>query len=146
MANLEVEGLNEMAKIMSKLEGLPDEYAEELLTEGGNIIAKNIRNLAARFSHAFTGNMIASIKLNRKIGEDKYGAKFVTVEAGGTERRGKEKARSMSNGQKAFWANYGTSKQAGTRFWNKGEQAAEKEMQAVFDRKVEQIYLEKGIK
>lgn len=146
MANLEVDGLNELADVLSKLDGFPDEYGEELLVEGGNIIAKNIKSFAARFGHSNTGRMISNIKLKRKLGEDKYGVKFVTVEAGGTERRGKKKPRSMSNAQKAFWANYGTSKQAGTRFWNKGEQAAEKEMQTVFERKIAQIYLKKGIK
>ena len=146
MANMEVDGLNELAKTLSKLYNFTDEYGTELLTEGGNIIAKNIKNSAARYGHSRTGRMIRNIQLKRKLSEDKYGTKFVTVEAPGTEPRGKKKPRTMSNAQKAFWANYGTSKQAGTRFWNKGEQAADKEMQTVFERKIEQTYLEKGIK
>lgn len=143
MASFEVGGIQQAEAMLNELASIPDDYAETLLFDGGEILARHIRTEAMRAGHVDTGSMVKGIKLKRKVVIDKDGVKYVTISAVGSSRR---KDKSMGNAQKAFWANYGTSKQPGTRFWDKGEQAAEKEMQQVFDNKMDQIYIQKGIK
>lgn len=143
MADIEIDGMDQTAAMLEKLEHLPEEFAENLLFDGGEILARHIKAQAIRAAHIDTGSMVKGIRLKRKVAEDKYGAKYVTISAVGSSRR---KDKTMGNAQKAFWANYGTSKQPGSRFWDKGEQDAEKEMQQTFDRKMDQIYIQKGIK
>lgn len=143
MANFEVGGIQQAEAMLNELTSIPDDYAETLLFDGGEILARHIRTEAMRAGHVDTGSMVKGIRLKRKVVIDKDGVKYVTISAVGSSRR---KDKSMGNAQKAFWANYGTSKQPGTRFWDKGEQAAEKEMQQVFDNKMDQIYIQKGIK
>lgn len=143
MANVEMDGIQQVETVLNKLASIPEEEAQTLLFDGGEILARHIRTEAMRAGHVDTGSMVKGIRVKRKIVIDKDGAKYVTISAVGSSRR---RNQTMGNAQKAFWANYGTSKQPGTRFWDKGEQAAEKEMQQVFDNKMDQIYIQKGIK
>lgn len=143
MANMEVGGIDQASEMLEKLANMPVEYGDDFLFDGGEIIARHIKAQAIRAGHKNTGSMLKGIRLKRKVLEDKDGTKYVTISAIGSSKR---KNKTMGNAQKAFWANYGTSKQPGSRFWDKGEQDAEKEMQQTFERKMDQIYIQKGIK
>ena len=140
MASFTYSGADSLMKQLDELSRI--EFGDKLLYQGADIIVKRVKENIVRAGHVRSGSMLGNISYKRAIKTDKNGSRSVTIASMKKDGQGKE---ARFNAYKAFWANYGTSKQAGTRFWNNAEQAAEKEIEIANNELVEKYFKEKGL-
>ena len=131
MGRLELDGLDEAVEEMKRMGELTGEAANAMLMAGAAWIAQGIEKAAKREGHERSGDLIESIGY---AGSPKYVMDVPTIEI---YARGKDKE-GVSNMDKAFVNNYGTTKLDDTHFWKEGE--AEAEPSAV--RGMEQVWSE----
>lgn len=118
MARLELEGLDETVEAMKRMGELTGQAANAMLMAGAAWIAQGIEKAARREGHKRSGDLIESIGYSAS---PKYVLDVPTIEvyARGKDREG------VSNMDKAFVNNFGTTKLDETRFWEEGETEAE---------------------
>lgn len=118
MARLELEGLDETIETMKQMGELTKTAANAMLMAGAAWIAQGLEKAAKREGHKDSGDMIRSIGYNAS---PKYVQDVPTIEiyARGSDREG------VSNMDKAFVNNFGTSKLDDTHWWEEGEAEAE---------------------
>lgn len=130
MARLELDGLDETIEAMQQMGELTGQTANAMLMAGAAWIAQGLEQAARREGHKRSGDMIESIGYSAS---PKYVMDVPTIQiyARGRDREG------VSNMDKAFVNNYGTTKLDATAWWEEGEQAAEpdavKAMEEVWD-------------
>lgn len=122
MARLELDGLDAAVEEMKRMGELTGEAANAMLMTGAAWIAQGIEKAAKREGHERSGDLIESIGYNAS---PKYVMDVPTIEI---YARGKD-SEGVSNMDKAFVNNYGTTKLDETLFWEEGE--AEAELDAV---------------
>lgn len=118
MARLELEGLDETIESMKQMGELTGKTANAMLMAGAAWIAQGLERAARREGHKRSGDMIKSIGYNAR---PKYVQDIPTIQvyARGRDREG------VSNMDKAFVNNYGTTKLDATEWWEEGEAEAE---------------------
>ena len=118
MARLELEGLDETVEAMKQMGELTGQAANAMLMAGAAWIAQGLEKAAKREGLKRWGDMIESIGYNAS---PKYVEDVPTIEvyARGSDREG------VSNMDKAFVNNFGTSKLDDTHWWEEGEAEAE---------------------
>ena len=118
MARLELDGLDETIEAMRQMGELTGKTANAMLMAGAAWIAQGLEKAAKREGHEDSGDMIASIGYNNS---PKYVQDVPTIQvyARGRDREG------VSNMDKAFVNNYGTTKLDATEWWEEGEAEAE---------------------
>ena len=118
MARLELDGLDRAVDEMKRMGELTGQAANAMLMVGAAWIAQGLEKAAKREGHKDSGDMIESIGYNAS---PKYVEDVPTIEvyARGRDREG------VSNMDKAFVNNFGTSKLDDTHWWEEGEAEAE---------------------
>ena len=118
MARLELDGLDETSEARRQMGELTGKTANAMLMAGAAWIAQGLEKAAKREGHEDSGDMIASIGYNNS---PKYVQDVPTIQvyARGRDREG------VSNMDKAFVNNYGTTKLDATEWWEEGEAEAE---------------------
>lgn len=118
MARLELDGLDETIEAMKQMGELTGQTANAMLMAGAAWIAQGLEKAARREGHKQSGDMILSIGYNAS---PKYVDDIPTIQvyARGRDREG------VSNMDKAFVNNYGTTKLDDTHWWEEGEAEAE---------------------
>ena len=118
MARLELDGLDRAVEEMKRRGELTGAAANAMLMAGAAWIAQGIEKAAKREGHERSGDLIESIGY---AASPKYVLDVPTIEiyARGRDREG------VSNMDKAFVNNFGTTKLDDTRFWEEGEAEAE---------------------
>lgn len=118
MAKLELDGLDRAIEEMKRMGELTGAAANAMLMAGAAWIAEGIEKAAKREGHERSGDLIESIGY---AASPKYVLDVPTIEiyARGRDREG------VSNMDKAFVNNFGTTKLDDTRFWEEGEAEAE---------------------
>ena len=118
MARLELDGLDRAVEEMKRMGELTGAAANAMLMAGAAWIAQGIEKAAKREGHERSGDLIESIGY---AASPKYVLDVPTIEiyARGKDREG------VSNMDKAFVNNFGTTKLDDTRFWEEGEAEAE---------------------
>ena len=118
MARLELDGLDRTVDEMKRMGELTGQAANAMLMVGAAWIAQGLEKAAKREGHKDSGDMIESIGYNAS---PKYVMDVPTIEvyARGRDREG------VSNMDKAFVNNFGTSKLDDTHWWEEGEAEAE---------------------
>lgn len=118
MARLELDGLDRAVEEMKRMGELTGAAANAMLMAGAAWIAQGIEKAAKREGHERSGDLIESIGY---AASPKYVMDVPTIEiyARGRDREG------VSNMDKAFVNNFGTTKLDDTRFWEEGEAEAE---------------------
>lgn len=118
MARLELDGLDRAVEEMERMGELTGAAANAMLMAGAAWIAQGLEKAAKREGHKDSGDMIASIGYNAS---PKYVQDVPTIQvyARGRDRKG------VSNMDKAFVNNFGTTKLDETEWWEEGEAEAE---------------------
>lgn len=118
MARLELDGLDRAVEEMKRMGELTGAAANAMLMVGAAFIAQGIEKAAKREGHYRSGDLIESIGYSAS---PKYVLDVPTIEvyARGRDREG------ISNMDKAFVNNFGTTKLDDTHFWEEGEAEAE---------------------
>ncbi|MBQ8617638.1 MAG: hypothetical protein IJ418_09000 [Clostridia bacterium] len=118
MARLELDGLDEAVESMKQMGEATGKAANAMLMVGAAWIAQGLEKAAKREGHKDSGDMIESIGYSAS---PKYVQDIPTIEvyARGRDREG------VSNMDKAFVNNFGTTKLDDTHWWEEGEEEAE---------------------
>lgn len=118
MARIELDGLDRAVEEMKRMGELTGAAANAMLMVGAAFIAQGIEKAAKREGHDRSGDLIESIGYSAS---PKYVLDVPTIEvyARGRDREG------VSNMDKAFVNNFGTTKLDDTHFWEEGEAEAE---------------------
>lgn len=118
MARLELDGLDQTIEDMKRMGEMTGQAANAMLMAGAAWIAQGLEKAAKREGHKRSGDMIESIGYPAS---PKYVLDTPTIEiyARGSDREG------VSNMDKAFVNNYGTTKLDDTHWWEEGEEEAE---------------------
>lgn len=138
----ETTGIDDLISKLDHMGELTDEISEDLLFSSGDILVKHIKENMVRAGHVRTSSMLNNVKFKRKIKRLDDGQRVITVMS--MKKAGQSKKQRL-NAYKAFWANYGTSKQAGTRFWDKGVMEAQPEIEAEQMKITKEYMQKKGI-
>lgn len=138
----ETAGIDDLISKLDHMGELTDEISEELLFSSGDILVKHIKENMVRAGHVRTSSMLDNVKFKRKVKRLDDGRSVITVMS--MKKAGQSKTQRF-NAYKAFWANYGTSKQAGTRFWDKGVAEAQPEIEAEQMKIIKDHMQQKGI-
>lgn len=140
MADFTYSGLD---SLMSQLDYAAKlDISEEMLYQGADIIVDRVKDNIIRAGHVRTRKMLDNVKYKRKIKKGKDGVPYVSIASMKKDGQGKE---ARFNAYKAFWANYGTSNQIATHFWDKAEMEAEPEIEKAGNELIEKYYKEKGL-
>ena len=137
MAKLTNIGSDELSNILTQISSGVEEYAEEILEEAAKIAVKKVKESTIKHGHVDSGEMFKNIGAS-KIKRNKDGKPYIQIMSFKKSGQGKQQ---RDNAYKALWLNYGTSHKGkkrivGDRFWDKGIEAAEKELES----KAEQIH------
>lgn len=118
MARLELDGLDQTIERMKEMGEMAGAAAKAMLMVGAAWIAQGLEKAARREELMRTGDLIASIgyPASPKYVED---APTIQIYARGKDREG------VSNMDKAFVNNFGTTKLDATQWWEEGEAEAE---------------------
>ena len=118
MARLELDGLDRAVEEMKRMGELTGAAANAMLMAGAAWIAQGFEKASKREGHERSGDLIESIGY---AASPKYVLDVPTIEiyARGRDREG------VSNMDKAFVNNFGTTKLDDTRCWEEGEAEAE---------------------
>ena len=103
MADFNVTGLDDVMKEMMSHQQAAEEAIPEMLNAGADILIKAQKSEVQSMKLVDTGDMMKSIK-GDKIKKDKDGNSYIDVYPKGKDRKG------VRNAEKAFIAEYGTSK------------------------------------
>ena len=103
MADFNVTGLDDVMKEMMQHQQAAEEAIPEMLNAGADILVKAQKSEVQSMKLVDTGDMMKSIK-GDKIKKDKDGNSYIDVYPKGKDRKG------VRNAEKAFIAEYGTSK------------------------------------
>ena len=118
MARLERDGLDAAVEEMKRMGELTGEAVNAMLMVGAAWIAQGIEKAAKREGHERSGDLIESIGY---AASPKYVMDVPTIQVYARGRDGE----GISNMDKAFVNNYGTTKLDDTHFWEEGEAEAE---------------------
>ena len=103
MADFNVTGLDDVMKEMMSHQQAAEAAIPEMLNAGADILIKTQKGEIQSMKLVDTGDMMKSIK-GGKIKKDKDGNSYIDVYPKGKDRKG------VRNAEKAFIAEYGTSK------------------------------------
>ena len=103
MADFNVTGLDDVIKEMMSHQQAAETAIPEMLNAGADILVKAQKSEVQSMKLVDTGDMMKSIK-GDKIKKDKDGNSYIDVYPKGKDRKG------VRNAEKAFIAEYGTSK------------------------------------
>lgn len=121
--NSRVEGADELLRDLRKLGNEMDAVHREMLKAGGEVMADSWRQEIERRGFVKSGSMRDNVRYKLKSGKGK--SLRAEVSSYGTDGRG------MSNGTKAFYLHYGTSRGIKPSHWiDAAEQDADPKVQA----------------
>lgn len=130
MAQMTINGMEEVIREMGRMGQLTGEVADEMLLEGGKVMKTAWQDKIKRFGHVDTGDMKKSVRGTKKP-KVVMGVKTLEVYPRGKDHKG------VRNAEKAFVLHYGKSTKAGSHFVEavveEGAPAAEKAMAARWD-------------
>lgn len=141
MANIKIEGMDELILTLQKADIFDEETQKEMLNAGANITIANISDemIKSRFS---IGHLTTKLT-KTKIKKNKYGEPQIGVTAKGKNAYGTRNATIL------FVLNYGRSKKygeiIGDYFWTKGVRKSEKEIQKRLEEITKEKLKERGL-
>lgn len=142
MANLQVEGMNEMIHAIAEMDLFDTEMQQELLYAAGDIAVRELWERVRTSGFDF-GGYKNKIKYSKKIKRDKNDLPYITVTVSGKNEHGVRRALIV------FVANYGRAKAygeiVGTYFWTRGSQAVSQEVQKEFEKIINEKLRERGL-
>lgn len=143
MADLQTRGIDKLIAALGGLGTIGEEVAEDLLFTSGDILVDHIKKQIVEKDHIDTGSMLKNVTFRRKIKPTKNGnGKYISVLSLKKSGQGKQ---ARQNAYKAFWANYGTKKQKGTRFWSIAVKQSQPQIEAAQEKIIKNFIQEKGL-
>lgn len=144
MAEISFDGVRELEKNLGALVGELDSIQDDMLEEGGKIIAESWKTELERAGHRDTGRLISSVSVHRK--QLRTGDKSVEIYPKGNHPTHKDgKGKPMRMAAIAFILHYGRSGHSGSRFVTKAEMAAEAKIEKRITSLIKQKINEKGL-
>lgn len=148
MAAFNVDGVGSLGSQLKSYADDLDSFTDELLIEGGQVIAKEWKREAENAGHrdpSHNDHMIDAIKPG-KPKNNKYGDRTIDVFPRGTypDRRDGN-GQKISHAKVAAILNYGRSDLDGSGFVKKAEKAAEKQLQSLENSFLEEYTKKKGL-
>lgn len=148
MAGFEITGLHDLSRSLTAYANGLDELTDQLLVEGAEKITKEWKREAEAAGHRdpeHSNHMIDSIKPG-KPKDNKYGERIIDVfPRGNYPDRRDGKGRKVSHAKVAAILNYGQSDLQGSGFVKKAEKAAEKQLQTLEDKFLDEYTKKKGL-
>lgn len=148
MAMFEVDGIGSLgAELRGFADGI-DKLTDEMLIQGGEIVAEEWKREAEAAGHRdpkHSDHMINSIKPG-KPKDSRSGYRYIEIFPRGNYPDRKDKnGQKISHAKVAAILNYGRSGMLGSGFVKKAEKAAEKQLQTLEDKLLDEYTKKKGL-
>lgn len=141
MANVYIEGIDELQEALRAAGEDFDNYAKDMLKQGAKLCKDKVERSIMKHGHIRNYDLFRSIKISNKLVKDDNGdVRTATVAPAGVNKAG------VKLSYIGFVLNYGRSDMDGSRFWTEAEEQTRKEYDTMLEEKYNLFLKEKGLK